>query len=153
LETDRVTVLESHLDDASPEWLGALLENLLQAGALDAALAPLQMKKNRPGVRLTVVCPPDLADTLGRLLLRESSAIGVRRYDAERLKLRRVSATVDTPLGEAAIKLIYEGDRLLRITPEFDSCQQLARQSGRPLPEVYRLVERAADALFASGHP
>ncbi|OHB33779.1 MAG: TIGR00299 family protein [Desulfuromonadaceae bacterium GWC2_58_13] len=145
METDLVTVLESHLDDSTPEILGYLMERLFAAGALDVGYSPLQMKKNRPGVRLTLVCPLHLAEALGRLLLRESSAIGVRRYETQRLKLRRERATVSTPLGEATVKLIYEGEHLLRITPEFDSCRHLAQQSGTPLPEVYRLVERAAE--------
>ncbi len=148
LDSDRVTVVESHLDDASPEWLGALTERLLQEGALDAACSPLQMKKGRPGVCLTVVCMPHEADALSRLLLRESSAIGVRRYSADRLKLRRRQETVQTPLGEAAVKLLFEGETLLRVSAEFESCRKLAQQSGRPLPEVYRLVERAADTFF-----
>lgn len=149
-DCDQVCVLETHLDDANPEWLGALMEQLLLAGALDVGYSPLQMKKNRPGVRVTVLAPPPLADPLSRLLLHQSSAIGVRRYQTERRKLRRQTAKVAIALGKAAIKLIYEGEQLLRITPEFESCRQLAEQSGRPLPEVYRLVEQAAER-FAQG--
>ncbi len=148
LDSDRVTVLESHLDDASPEWLGALIERLLSEGALDAACSALQMKKGRPGVCVTVVCEPHKAEALSRLLLRESSAIGVRRYSADRLKLRRRQETVSTPIGDATVKLLFEGDTLLRVTAEFESCRKLAEISGRPLPEVYRLVERAADKFF-----
>jgi uncharacterized protein (DUF111 family) len=147
-ETDRVAVLETHLDDANPEWLGALPERLLAAGALDIGYAPLQMKKNRPGVRVTVVAPPERAQSLAGMLLRESSAIGVRCHETVRFKLRRATGRVATTLGEAEVKLIYDGTELLRITPEYESCRQLAQTSGRPLPEVYRLVERAADGLF-----
>lgn len=147
-DCDQVCVLETHLDDANPEWLGALMEQLLQAGALDVGYSPLQMKKNRPGIRVTVIAPPHLAEPLSRLLLQQSSAIGVRRTLTERRKLRRQGATLITALGEAAVKLIYEGAQLLRITPEFESCRHLAEQCGQPLPEVYRLVERAADSLF-----
>ncbi|BCR06162.1 UPF0272 protein [Desulfuromonas versatilis] len=148
LETDRVTVLETHLDDANPEWLGALLESLLAAGALDAAFAPLQMKKNRPGVRVTVVAPPAEAPALTRLLLRQSSAIGVRSYETRRFKLRREARTVTTDLGEAEVKLLFEGEKLVRVTAEYESCRALAAKSGLPLPEVYRIVERAADLAF-----
>jgi hypothetical protein len=147
-ETDRVAVLETHLDDANPEWLGALMDRLLAEGALDAGYAPLQMKKNRPGLRITVVAPLERADRLCRLLLRESSAIGVRRYETRRIKLRREEKEVDTSLGQARVKLLYDGDELVRVTPEYDSCRRLAESGRRPLPEVYRLVERAADALF-----
>ena len=141
---DTVTVIETHIDDSLPEVLGTLLERLLEAGALDAAYTPRQMKKNRPGTTLTVLSPPALADTLARLVLRESSAIGVRLYETRRLKLRREIRRIDTPLGPAEVKLIYEGDKLLRVTPEHAACVTLARASTRPLPEVYRLVAAAA---------
>lgn len=145
---DTVTVIETHIDDCLPEILGTLLERLLAAGALDAAFTPRQMKKNRPGVTLTVLAPPPLADTLARLILRESSAIGVRLFEARRLKLRREVHTIATPLGPAEIKLVFEGETLLRAAPEHAACVALADRSGRPLPEVYRLVTDAAARAF-----
>jgi pyridinium-3,5-bisthiocarboxylic acid mononucleotide nickel chelatase len=148
LESDEVTVLESHLDDSNPEWLGALIEQLLAAGALDAGLTPLQMKKNRPGLRLTVVAPPHAEAELARLILRESSASGIRLRRERRLKLRREGRSIDTGLGPARVKLLFDGAELLRVTPEFESCRELAAAAGRPLPEVYRVVERAAESLF-----
>jgi uncharacterized protein (DUF111 family) len=143
-----VTVIETHLDDSSPEWLGSLLDRLLTDGALDAAFAPLQMKQNRPGTRLTVVTQPQDAERLAQTILRESSAIGVRMYENRRLKLRREPATVQTDFGEADVKLIYEGEKLLRITPEHASCRKLAEATGRPLPEVYRVVTTIANHRF-----
>jgi len=147
-EHDLVTVIESHIDDSSPEWLGALIDRLMDEGALDAALAPLQMKKNRPGSRLTVVAKPHDAASLARTILLESSTIGVRMYETRRIKLRRQSATVRTRLGDAEVKLIYEAERLLRITPEHASCQQLAKASGRPLPYVFGIVKATANRQF-----
>ena len=147
-ETDRVAVLETHLDDANPEWLGTLMERLMAAGAHDVGYGPLQMKKNRPGQRVTVIAPPELASSLASLLMRESSAIGVRCHETMRYKLRREKRNLATPLGEAKVKLLFDGDELIRITPEHDSCRELAQKSDRPLPEVYRIVERAADKLF-----
>ncbi len=147
-DRDSVTVIETHLDDSSPEWLGSLIERLMNAGALDAALTALQMKKNRPGTRLTVVTQPNDAERLAQIILRESSAIGVRLHESRRLKLRRESATVQTTLGEAAVKLIYQGDELLRITPEHACCHKLAEATGRPLPEIYRAVTAAANRQF-----
>ena len=146
LDQDRVTVLESHLDDANPEWLGALMDSLLAAGAFDVGYSALQMKKNRPGLALTVISPPHLAEQLARKILRESSAAGVRFQESRRYKLRSEPATVTTTLGEAQVKHFYEGTLRLRTVPEFDSCRQLAIASGRPLPEVYRLVELAIGA-------
>jgi uncharacterized protein (TIGR00299 family) protein len=147
-EYDSVTVIETHLDDSSPEWLGSLLDRLLSEGALDAGMTPLQMKKNRPGTRLTIVARPHEAQQLAELILRESSAIGVRMYETRRMKLRRESASVQTPLGVADVKLIYQGESLLRITPEHASCQKLATDNGRPLPEIYRVITTVASRQF-----
>ncbi len=72
-------------------------------------------------------------------------------HETRRFKLRREAGAVLTPLGEAAVKLLYEGSELIRVTPEYESCRKLAAGSGRPLPEVYRIVERAADHLFEKG--
>jgi hypothetical protein len=145
---DKVAVIESHIDDSTPELLGYLSERLLAAGALDVGYSPLQMKKNRPGVRLTVVAPPAEQEQLARLILRESSAIGVRFSESERLKLRREAGVVTTGCGEAVVKLIFEGEELLRVTPEYESCRTLAVATERPLAEIYRLVEQAADAKY-----
>jgi uncharacterized protein (TIGR00299 family) protein len=145
-----VEVLETHLDDVNPEWLGALMEDLLHQGALDVAYSPLQMKKNRPGIRITVLAPLGQGAECARRLLHESSAAGVRRQIWERFTLARESRTIDTELGAAQVKLLRDGGKLLRITPEFESCRTLSRTTGRPLPEIYRLVERAADGLFSA---
>lgn len=147
-EQDTVTVIETHIDDSSPEWLGALTERLLSAGALDVGLTALQMKKNRPGTCLTVMAQPQQANPLAQMILRESTAIGVRMHETRRMKLRREPATVQTTFGEAAVKLIYKGKTLLRITPEHDSCQALATASNRPLPEIYRAITSAANRQF-----
>lgn len=148
---DTVSVIETHLDDCNPEWLGYLIDLLMAHGALDVAYTPLQMKKNRPGVRITVISPVDLAHEMEKQLLLQSSAIGVRRYETRRRKLQRESQTVMTHLGEVVVKCLYDGHKLVRITPEFESCRTIAEQSNRPLPDVYRLAERAADSLFENG--
>lgn len=145
---DKVTVIESHLDDATPELLGYLSEQLFAAGAFDVGYSPLQMKKNRPGVRLTVVARPELQEPLSRLILRESSAIGVRFYENERIKLRREAGVVEIEGGDVLVKLIYEGEELLRITPEYESCRMMALRCKRPLSEVYRIAEQAAQEKY-----
>ena len=147
-DDDTVTVIETHLDDSSPEWLGALADRLMDEGALDAAFTSLQMKKNRPGTALTVLARPHDAQRLAGVILTESSAIGVRLHEARRLKLRREQAEVQTPCGTATVKLIFHGERLLRIAPEFDSCRRLAEGTRRPLPEVYQLVTSTANRRF-----
>lgn len=141
---DKVQLLETHIDDSTPEQLGYLLEQLLEAGALDAGISPLQMKKNRPGSRLTVICEPGQAAHLASLIMRESSAIGVRNSPCERFKLMRRSATIKTELGQARVKLLYDGEHFLRLSAEYADCCKLAKATARPLREIYRLVEETA---------
>lgn len=141
---NQVQLLETHIDDSTPEQLGNLLELLFLAGALDAGYIPLQMKKNRPGNLLTVVCRPEQAEELATLIMRESSAIGVRSSSCDRYRLNRRSAKVETDIGSARVKLIFEDQQFLRLTPEYDDCRELAHKSGQPLQQVYRRVETAA---------
>jgi len=145
---DRVTVVETDLDDTNPEWLGPLMSRLLEEGALDVSYAFLQMKKGRPGIRITLLAPPGEAARLAHMLLLETSAIGVRAHDVERWKLKREYSDIVTALGEARIKLLFDDEKLLRATPEYESCQRLADLSGVPLPEVYRLVSAETDKRF-----
>ncbi len=143
-DANQVQVLETHIDDSTPEVLGNLMERLLAAGALDAGFSPLQMKKNRPANLLTVVCDPHQGDKLAELIMTESSAIGVRSSLQQRYRLGRSSATVNTEFGPARVKLIYAGQRFLRLTAEYDDCRELARQSGLPLQQMYRIIENTA---------
>ncbi len=139
---DEIQVLETHIDDMTPEVAGFLMERLLDAGALDVAYTPLMMKKNRPGIKLTVLAAPATADSLARLVLAESTAIGIRRYRADRLVLERRSEERETSLGTVRVKVISDHGRLLRITPEFDECRRLALALGMPILDVYRSIER-----------
>ena len=139
---DEVCVIETHIDDMSPEIAGFLMERLLAAGALDVAFSPLQMKKNRPGMKLTVLALPSGLDELARLIVTESTAIGVRYYPARRLVLERTGEERQTSLGTVRVKVIRDQGAQLRITPEFDDCRRLALKHNLPLLDVYRLVER-----------
>lgn len=147
---DQVMVLETHIDDGNPEWLGALLEDLLAAGALDASFTAIQMKKNRPATRLSVIAKKADSEKLAQLILTGSSASGVRSYPAERYKLDRQEIEVETGIGQAAAKLFYDKKKLLRVAPEFEDCRRLAKTNNLPLPEVYRLVEAAARNKLSS---
>jgi hypothetical protein len=148
LQKDRVAVVETHLDDSNGEWLGALMEHLLENGALDVSFTPIQMKKNRPGVKLTVISEPWNVPNLSRSVLRETSAIGVRIHSAERLKLRREKRIFASSLGQITLKLVFDGENILRLSPEFECCRHIARQMDMPLPEVYRLITEEADKKF-----
>jgi uncharacterized protein (TIGR00299 family) protein len=149
-ETDTVAVLETHLDDVTPEVLGQFMATALAAGALDVAYTPLQMKKNRPGFGLTVLGAPEDADRLTALILRQTTAFGVRRTLAERRKLRREFQTVPTPFGEVTVKLGRLDGATIQSAPEFESCQAAAARADVPLKAVYAAALRALDAPRAS---
>lgn len=144
-ETDTVAVLETNLDDINPEILGQFVEQCLAAGALDVFHTPVVMKKGRPGVVLTVLCPPATADRFTELVLRETSAFGVRRTLAERRKLRREFRQVQTAQGPVRVKLGRLDGRIVQAAPEFESCRAVAAASHVPLKAVY------AAALLALG--
>jgi uncharacterized protein (TIGR00299 family) protein len=136
-ETDRVAVLETNCDDINAEILGQFVETALAAGALDVFYTPVQMKKNRPGVLLTILCAENEADRFAELILRETTSFGVRRMVAERRKLRREWVQVQTPFGEATVKIGWLDGEVLQMAPEFEVCKKLAREANVPLARVY----------------
>ena len=144
-ETDTVVVLQTNLDDANAEILGSFVEKALAQGALDVFHTPIQMKKNRPGVLLSLLCTEAEADKFSELMLRETTAFGVRRHVAERRKLRREFTTVRTPHGEVTIKLGKLDGQTVQATPEFESCRRLAEQAKVPLKQVYEAALRAIE--------
>lgn len=146
-EQDHVTVLETNIDDSSAEVLGFVVEKALGAGALDAFHTPIQMKKSRPGVLLTLLCHEHHANPLTELVLRETSAFGVRRYTAERRKLKREFATVKTPFGEIPIKIGRLNSQVIQTAPEFEACRQAATDHRVPLKEVYASALKAFSEL------
>ncbi len=143
-ETDRVAVLETNLDDVSGEILGTFVESALATGALDVFHTPIQMKKSRPGVLLTVLCAEADADQFSELLLRETTAFGVRRTIAERRKLKREFVTVKTRFGPVTVKLGKLNGKVVQAAPEFESCRKLARQKNVPLRQVYEAASKAS---------
>ena len=142
-ERDEVVVLESNLDDVSPEILGAFLERALAAGALDVFHTAIQMKKNRPGVLLSVLCGVAEADAMTELMLRETTAFGVRRTVCERRKLRREIRVAKTSLGDIEVKLGWLDGKLVQIAPEFESCHRTANEKQVSLREVYDIARRS----------
>ncbi len=149
-ETDTIAILETNIDDGNPEWLGHLVEKVMAAGALDVCQTPVLMKKNRPGVLLTILCEPEKADTFSEWILRNTSAFGVRRTLAERRKLRREFRTVSTPFGAVAIKIGSLNGGILQTAPEYESCKKLAEEKGVPIKTVY---EAALAAVIAERGP
>jgi uncharacterized protein (TIGR00299 family) protein len=141
-------LLETNIDDMSPELFGWALERLFAAGALDAWCTPIQMKKNRPAVMLQALCPPEAEAAVVRTLLRETSTLGVRVREVRRYEAARESRTVSTPLGEARVKLKRLPGEPPRAAPEYDDCRDLALRSGLPLAEVFRTVAEHALRQF-----
>ena len=142
-EIDTIAVLETNLDDISSEILGNFVDAALASGALDVFHTPIQMKKNRPGVLLSVLCATPDADKFCELILRQTTSFGVRRYTAERRKLARDFTKVQTAYGEVSVKLGRLDGRVIQAAPEFESCKQLAASANVPLKEVYLAAVRA----------
>jgi uncharacterized protein (TIGR00299 family) protein len=136
-QSDVVEVLETNLDDMNPEILPTVLERALEAGALDAFLTPIVMKKGRPGHLLTVLAEPARAAELAAVLFRETSTFGVRRRTQTRWILVRESRELETPWGPVRVKIGHLGGGDRRVTPEHDSLRELARTRGVPLMELY----------------
>lgn len=146
---DVVSVIETNLDDVTPEVVAYALERLLTAGALDAYATAIQMKKGRPATMISAICAPSDADDLARILFAETSTLGVRIHDTRRRILARDTITVSTRWGDVAVKLSFEGDRRLGASPEYENCAALAREHAVPL----RTIMEEARSLALIGNP
>lgn len=144
-DIETITILETELDDLPGEALGYLMDRLFENGARDAQFQSVQMKKNRPGVQVRVLCAEADVDGLIEILFRETSAFGLRVSRAERRCLRRRMDLVRTSLGEIAVKVGLWGDRPFKVSPEFEDCREIARRTGFPLLEVYEVARRAIE--------
>jgi len=144
-EKDRIAVLETNLDDCPGEILGAFVETALAAGALDVFHTPVQMKKNRPGVLLSVLCAETEADKFAELMLRETTAFGVRITLAERRKLRREFAEINTPHGKVTVKTGRLRGKMIQVAPEFESARKIAAKAGVPVKQVFEAVAAVYD--------
>ncbi|MFI5273855.1 MAG: nickel pincer cofactor biosynthesis protein LarC [Ktedonobacterales bacterium] len=147
-ERDEVMVIESNIDTMTGESLGWLMERLLASGALDVSYTPLHMKKQRPGVLLTVIARLDGADTLAATILRESATLGVRMRRMARLKAGRREQRIETTLGACRVKLKLEGERILGVSAEYDDCHTLAARHGLPVEVVMARLTAEARRLF-----
>ncbi len=145
-DADQVCVLETNLDDISGELVGYCTTRLWELGVLDVFTTAIQMKKNRPGVTLTVLCRPADAPAVEDVLFRETTTLGVRRWMAARAVLRREPHTVTTPWGPVEGKVGWHRDQPPRFAPEFESCRRIAEARGVPLREVYEAAQKAFDA-------
>ncbi len=150
-EEDYTTVLEANIDDMNPQWFDNLMERLLEAGALDVYLAPIQMKKGRPGVKLGVIVQGEKIEPVLDVIFSESTTIGVRAYQVRRWKLEREETPVLTPFGEVRVKVARRGGQILNIAPEYEDCRRLAKEKGVALKEVYQAAMEEARKLVRGG--
>ncbi len=144
---DTVWVLETNLDDISGEVIGHTTAKLFEAGALDVYTTSIQMKKNRPGVLLSVLAPADLCAKLEKIIFRETGTLGIRRWQASRHKLDRRPHTVETPLGPIEGKLAVLPDGGTSFSPEFEACRRIATEKNLPLKDVYEAAQRSFHSI------
>lgn len=143
-DTNETVLLECNLDDMSGEMVPYVIERLLALGALDAWHTPIGMKKGRPAVLLSALAPAGAEARLARLLIEETTTLGVRFSPRKRYKAGRESRTVHTPYGPVSVKLKLLGGEVIAAAPEYEDCARLARQNSAPLHRVYEAATHAA---------
>jgi uncharacterized protein (TIGR00299 family) protein len=143
---DRIWVLETNLDDLPGEVVGYTMIKLMEAGALDAFLTPIQMKKNRPGTMISILCDEASIPSMEEILFRETSTLGIRRYPVSRHKLKRQGVEVETRYGPIRGKLGWLENRPPTFSPEYEDCARVASSQGVALREVYDAAHAAYQA-------
>ena len=156
-DADVVTVIETAVDDLTPEIIGYVIEQAMATGALDAMVTPAQMKKNRPGHLITALCRPEDAERISGLLLRETSALGVRMRQEKRRVMQRRFETVATPWGDVRVKIGYLGGEVANVAPEYEDCRRIAQEHEVALKtvmqEAMRLYVPTLPKPVRVGHP
>ena len=143
---ERLWMIETNLDDASPQIIGHVMDRVLDLGALDCFFTPVQMKKNRPGVLLSVLCAPSEKEAVMKLLFLETTTLGVRSYQVQRRALQRSVVRVETQYGPIDVKVAHLDGRVVNEMPEFEQCRQVATAAGVPV----KVVEDAARVALAN---
>jgi len=144
---ERLWMIETNMDDISPQILGHVMERAFDLGALDCYFTSVQMKKNRPGVLLSILCREEQRATLSELLFSETTTLGLRAYEVERRALERRIVTVETQYGPIDVKVAQLNGHIIKEMPEYEQCRQAAREANVPL----RIVEEAARSAFVKG--
>ncbi len=139
-------LLETNIDDMSSELYGYVMERLFDRGALDVWFTPIQMKKNRPAVMLSVLSSPEAEGQMIETILRETSTLGVRVQRMERYECERETVQLDTSLGRVMVKVKRFNSKRIGLSPEFEDCRRLAEEHDLPLQDVYRIVTAEASA-------
>ena len=143
-EQERVAVIETNIDDMNPQIYDHLIQKILIKGGLDVCLTPIQMKKNRPGTLLNVICPLELVGTISDIIMRETTSIGLRWRMENRIKAHREIREISTRFGPIKIKTASVNGSLINISPEYDDCRRVALEKDVSLKEVMDAVKKAA---------
>jgi uncharacterized protein (TIGR00299 family) protein len=138
---EKMIVIETNIDDMNPQIYEYVMEKLLKAGALDVYLTQVIMKKGRPGVEITVLCNEGQKEDLMKIILRETSTIGLRFYEANRRILQRDIKSVDTEFGKIRVKISRLKDNILKTMPEYEDCKRIAKKRNIPLIEVMKKIK------------
>ncbi|RME49872.1 MAG: LarC family nickel insertion protein, partial [Deltaproteobacteria bacterium] len=141
-------LMEANIDDMNPQGYDHVLERLFEAGAADAYLSPIQMKKNRPAVLLSVLLPEGRKEPIARILFEETTTIGLRFHPVARITLDRHVEEVETPFGRIPVKIARQGGEVMNLAPEYDACKAAAIGHSVPLKRIYLAVW---EALARSG--
>jgi len=149
-EKEKVTVIETNIDDMNPQFYDYIMEKLLTMGVLDVFFTPIMMKKNRPATLLTVICPSERMLSIIDFLLRETTTLGLRWHEEERARAGREILTLKTKYGEIHFKLARWEGKAISLSPEYEDCKRLALKKGVPLKEIFEAANKVA-VLFKEG--
>jgi uncharacterized protein (TIGR00299 family) protein len=138
---EKVIVIETNIDDMNPQIYEYVMEKLFKTGALDVYLKQIIMKKGRPGIEMKIICNESLKENLMRIVLKETSTIGLRFYETKRKVLQREVKIVETEFGKVRVKFSMLGDDILKATPEYEDCKRIAKKLNIPLIEVMKKVK------------
>ncbi|HEY9298210.1 MAG TPA: nickel pincer cofactor biosynthesis protein LarC [Phormidium sp.] len=139
-ELETIAVLETQIDDLSPQAIAYTFDTLLASGALDVFTQPIVMKKSRQGVLLTVICHPEKQSVCEEILFRETTTLGIRRSTQQRSILQREIQKVSTPYGEVRVKIAGINGNITNVQPEYEDCAQLAKQNNQSWREIHRVA-------------
>jgi len=148
----KVVLVETNIDDMNPEFYDHIMDSLYSAGALDVYLTSIQMKKNRPAVKVSVLVPPAKREAVSHILLTETSTFGIRFTEMDRVVLDRQSMDVQTPYGKIAVKVGSLDGQVIHFSPEYDMCKQVALKKKIPVKIVYDTVLRMAEKKLTGGN-
>ncbi|AJG41660.1 hypothetical protein TRQ7_09475 [Thermotoga sp. RQ7] len=141
-KSERDILIETNVDDMNPQLFGYLMEKLFETGAKDVFYTPIYMKKNRPAVKVSVLCSEEKRDQILKVLFKESTSIGARILHLEKVEAPRKVITLETEYGKIPVKVAYFDSEVVNVSPEYETCKKIAQEKGVPLKEIYSAVYR-----------